>query len=74
VLGWSHKYREVLDLFNSSEYGLDAMALSDTARVVDMVKGALDLHDVLEKKLIDALPEVMHQSEENFRIIASVLR
>jgi polysaccharide pyruvyl transferase WcaK-like protein len=74
VLGWSHKYREVLDLFDASQYGLDAIALSDTARVVDMVKDALDIHDVLEKKLIAALPEVMRQSEENFRIIASVLR
>lgn len=74
VLGWSHKYREVLDLFGATEYGLDAMALSDTSRVVSMVKGALDLHDVLEKQLKAALPAVINQSEENFRIIASVLR
>jgi polysaccharide pyruvyl transferase WcaK-like protein len=74
VLGWSHKYREVLDLFGASEYGLDAMALSDTARVVGMVNGALDIHDVLEKQMKAALPDVMSQSEENFRIIASVLR
>jgi polysaccharide pyruvyl transferase WcaK-like protein len=74
VLGWSHKYREVLDLFGASEYGLDAIALSDTARVVGMVNGALDIHDVLEKQMKAALPDVMSQSEENFRIIASVLR
>lgn len=74
VLGWSHKYREVLDLFGASEYGLDATALSDTARVVGMVNGALDLHDVLERQMKAALPDVMSQSEENFRIIASVLR
>lgn len=74
VLGWSHKYREVLDLFGASEYGLDAMALSDTARVVGMINGALDLHDVLERQMKAALPGVMSQSEENFRIIASVLR
>jgi polysaccharide pyruvyl transferase WcaK-like protein len=74
VLGWSHKYREVLDLFGATEYGLDAMALSDTSRVVSMVKGALDLHDVLEKQFKAALPAVINQSEENFRIIASVLR
>lgn len=74
VLGWSHKYREVLDLFGATEYGLDAMALSDTSRVVSMVKGALDLHDVLENQFKAALPAVINQSEENFRIIASVLR
>ena len=74
VLGWSHKYREVLDLFDASQYGFDAMALSDTTRVVDMVKSALDLRDVLEKQMKAALPDVIHQSEENFRIIASVLR
>jgi len=74
VIGWSHKYREVLDLFDASQYGLDAMALSDTVRVVDMVAGALDLHDVLVMKMKAALPEVMRQSEENFRVIASVLR
>ena len=74
VIGWSHKYREVLDLFGATEYGLDAMALSDTSRVVDMVNDALDLHDVLEKQLKAALPAVINQSEENFRVIASVLR
>ena len=74
VLGWSHKYREVLDLFDASQYGLDAMALSDTTRIVDMVKSALGLRDVLEKQMKAVLPEVIHQSEENFRIIASVLR
>jgi MinD-like ATPase involved in chromosome partitioning or flagellar assembly len=50
------------------------MALSDTARVVGMINGALDLHDVLERQMKAALPDVMSQSEENFRIIASVLR
>jgi polysaccharide pyruvyl transferase WcaK-like protein len=74
VLGWSHKYREVLDLFDATQYGLDAMALSDTAGVVAMIKSALDIHDVLEKQMKAALPEVIHQSEENFRVIASVLQ
>jgi MinD-like ATPase involved in chromosome partitioning or flagellar assembly len=47
---------------------------SDLARVVGMINGALDLHDVLERQMKAALPDVMSQSEENFRIIASVLR
>ncbi|MEY4252018.1 MAG: hypothetical protein RL691_899 [Actinomycetota bacterium] len=74
VLGWSHKYREVLDLFGATEFGLDATALSDTSCVVDMVNDALERHDVLEKQMTAALPAVINQSEENFRIIASVLR
>jgi polysaccharide pyruvyl transferase WcaK-like protein len=74
VLGWSHKYREVLELFDATQYGLDVMALSDTSHVVDMVTGALDIHDVLVKQLKDALPGVINQSEENFRVIASALR
>jgi polysaccharide pyruvyl transferase WcaK-like protein len=74
VLGWSHKYREVLELFDATQYGLDVTALSDTAQVVDMVKGVLDLHEVLERQMKAALPEVISQSEENFRVIASVLR
>jgi hypothetical protein len=50
------------------------MALSDTSRVVDMVNDALERHDVLEKQMTAMLPAVINQSEENFRIIASVLR
>jgi polysaccharide pyruvyl transferase WcaK-like protein len=73
VLGWSHKYREVLDLFGASEYGLDAMALSDTTRVVDLVTDALNRHDELSEQIKHSLPAVIQQSEENFRIIASVL-
>jgi colanic acid/amylovoran biosynthesis protein len=74
VLGWSHKYREVLDLFGATEYGLDAMALSDTTRVVDLVTDALNRHDELSEQIKHSLPAVIQQSEENFRIIASVLR
>ena len=73
VLGWSHKYREVLDLFGATEYGLDAMALSDTTRVVDLVTDALNRHDELSEQIKHSLPAVIQQSEENFRIIASVL-
>ena len=73
VLGWSHKYREVLDLFGATEYGLDAMALSDTTRVVDLVTDALNRHDELSEQIKRSLPAVIQQSEENFRIIASVL-
>jgi hypothetical protein len=39
-----------------------------------MVNDALDRHDDLERQLNAALPSVINQSEENFRIIASVLR
>ena len=73
VLGWSHKYREVLNLFGATEYGLDAMALSDTTRVVDLVTDALNRHDELSEQIKHSLPAVIQQSEENFRIIASVL-
>ncbi len=73
VLGWSHKYREVLDLFGATEYGLDAMALSDTTRVVDLVTDALNRHDELSEQIKHSLRAVIQQSEENFRIIASVL-
>ena len=73
VLGWSHKYREVLDLFGATEFGLDAMALSETTRVVDLVTDALNRHDELSEQIKRSLPAVIQQSEENFRIIASVL-
>lgn len=73
VVGWSHKYREVLGDFSLETYGCDATLLADPPAVVSKVLDALRERDVIIEAINAALPEVKRRSEKNFAVIASVL-
>ena len=70
VVGWSHKYAEVLD-----EIGLEGCAVdwrdSDAAalaaRATELLDGAGEIRATIEK----ALPAVLARSERNYEVIAS---
>ena len=74
VLGWSHKYREVLADFGLTDYGTDVSALAAPERVVEMVAQCLASHDDLSRQIAQALPAVRAKSERNFGVIDSAAR
>ena len=74
VVGWSHKYREVLDDFGLSSLGMDAAQLSDTASVVAAVSDCLARHDAIAAAIRDSLPAVRERSERNFAVIDAAAR
>ena len=74
VVGWSHKYREVLSDFGLVDFGMDSDALSTPHMVVDRVVDALANHDVYSGRIRAALPAVRERSARNFEIIASAAR
>lgn len=73
VVGWSHKYREVLDDFGLVELGMDASSLSDVEAVVGKVVDVLGRRDEIVQKIESALPSVKMRSEKNFEVVASVV-
>ena len=74
VVGWSHKYREVLDDFGLAEFGMDSATLSTPSTIVSNVTNCLMNKATIEAQIREALPAVKERSALNFRIIAQAAR
>ena len=70
VVGWSHKYKEVLDDFGLSSLGLDSSALNNPSEIADVVGRVLSTRDELSQQITAALPAVKVRSLRNFSAIA----
>ena len=70
VVGWSHKYKEVLDDFGLSNLGLDSSALNQPSEIADIVARVLSTRDELSQQISAALPAVKIRSLRNFSAIA----
>ena len=70
VVGWSHKYKEVLDDFGLSSLGLDSSALSEPSKIADIVTNVLASKDEMSQQISAALPAVKIRSLRNFSAIA----
>lgn len=74
VVGWSHKYREVLDDFGLIEFGMDSSELESPQNIVAKVASALQNHDTIAHQITEHLPAVRDRSIRNFETIAAVVR
>ena len=74
VVGWSHKYKEVLDDFGLSSLGLDSSALNNSSEIADVVARVLSTRDELSQQISAALPSVKIRSLRNFSAIAEAVR
>ena len=74
VVGWSHKYREVLDDFGLVDYGMDSSTLSTPMDIVDKMQTCLSKKAEIEEQIRLALPAVKERSALNFSIIAQAAR
>lgn len=74
VVGWSHKYREVLDDFGLTEFGMDSSVLSSPAEIVAQVQRCVADKSRIEMQIREALPAVKERSALNFNIIAGAAK
>jgi polysaccharide pyruvyl transferase WcaK-like protein len=70
VVGWSHKYAEVLDEMGVHDCVFDWRETS-TAALVDRARSLLGRTDDLRAQLASALPAVTARAEHNFEVMAS---
>jgi polysaccharide pyruvyl transferase WcaK-like protein len=70
VVGWSHKYKEVLDDFGLASLGLDSSALNAPSGIADIVAEVLASKDDISRQISEALPAVKIRSLRNFSAIA----
>jgi polysaccharide pyruvyl transferase WcaK-like protein len=68
VIGWSHKYGEVLDQFNVSEQGISVNDLS-TDRLLAIVKRTLDDREAIARTIGDAYDAVCTSAGRNIEVI-----
>lgn len=73
VVGWSHKYREVLGDFGLADLGCDSGRLADVGSIVDLAVATLADRDAIARRIGDALPDVVARSMRNYDEIARVV-
>lgn len=74
VVGWSHKYREVLQDFGLEAFGMDSADLARPERVVEAVSSCLSRRDEIAGQIRAALPAVHEKSMRNFSVIDAAAR
>jgi colanic acid/amylovoran biosynthesis protein len=73
VVGWSHKYKEVLSDFGLEDFGFDAQCLDNPSIVTVKVMEALEQRDAIIGRIRAGLPNVQERSVRNFSVIADVM-
>ena len=74
VVGWSHKYREVLDDFGLVDFGMDSNVLKTPDVVVNKVLSSLDKKLEIANQIRGSLPSVKKRSAINFDVIAKAAK
>jgi polysaccharide pyruvyl transferase WcaK-like protein len=73
VVGWSHKYREVLAEFDLEEWALDLRAITDDSLLEAVIE--LDRRsDEVRTKMGKALPAVRRNAELNVERLVEAVR
>jgi len=72
LIGWSHKYKEVLDMFGLGEYAVDFSALQLDA-LKEKFAGFIAENDAIRSKIAENLPKVLESSRDNMRYISEVI-
>ncbi len=72
LIGWSHKYQEVLDFFELGSYAADYSQL-DPKALQETFTSFTDAEDEIRKKLREHHDEVMAGSRENIKLIGDVI-
>ena len=72
LIGWSHKYQEVLDMFGLGEYATDFTSL----RLEDLIDGFARLKKdeaAIRTQIDEHYDEVMESSRQNIRLISEAI-
>jgi polysaccharide pyruvyl transferase WcaK-like protein len=73
LIGWSHKYREVMRMFDLEDYALSYSDLSKE-RLIEELDRLITEEESVNERLNSHLPEVQKSSRRNFSIAADLLK
>lgn len=73
VIGWSHKYREVLEMFGAEQWAFGADKLSPSY-LWEQLEALADQQDAVKATLDESLPQVKERSLMQADLIAQLVR
>jgi polysaccharide pyruvyl transferase WcaK-like protein len=74
VIGWSHKYAEILDPFGLGDVAMTYDDLSDGDDVVDRTLDVLARRDEIAGRIAAHLPEARAEAEVNVAVLVDALQ
>lgn len=72
LVGWSHKYKEVLDMFNLGQYAIDFSKLSADSLLEEFDKFVSN-EELIRSNLKENIEKVKESSSKNIKYICSVI-
>lgn len=72
VVGWGHKYAEVLAQFDAEHAALDYSALRDPERVIELIVSTWASRDTIRSAFAEALVPVRSSALTNFAVLTQV--
>lgn len=72
LIGWSHKYKEVLDMFGLGQYAVDFSAL-DLDTLKSRFMGFIAEEEAIRQSISEHLPTVLASSADNMKHITEVI-
>jgi polysaccharide pyruvyl transferase WcaK-like protein len=73
LIGWSHKYKEVLDMFEIGNYATDYKKL-DLNNLIKEFERLEDEYSDVKNKIAKNLPKVKESSYKNIEIIVNKVK
>lgn len=72
VIGWGHKYAEVLAQFEAEQYAFDRANLREPARVTSSLRDVWMNRDAVRENLATHLPKVRESAQQNFAVLREI--
>lgn len=72
LVGWSHKYQEVLDMFHLGQYAIDFSNLTCDSLIKEF-EGFIEHEDEIRSNIATNYDAVMESSRENIRLASAVI-
>ena len=72
VLGWGHKYREILDSFNITNWAFDYTNLSKDS-LIEQIDSFIAQSGDIQKRIVENLPDVVKSAQHQFNWLESFI-
>lgn len=73
VIGWSHKYEELMQLVDLTDFIIDPVRKNEDREVIDVVSNAFRERDMITAKLRDNVPRIENEAVSIFQATATII-
>lgn len=74
VIGWSHKYDELMEQVELSDFIADPVRKKDDGKTLEMIIRAWKQREQIQKKLQEKVPEIENSMQNTFKKVINIIK